>query len=212
VTVPIRSAAWSKSEDIAGRYATSLRMNRRAPEFQPAANEVAMRDYDAEAASAVAMVKEYAAGPGGRPDTLEYRTDPADESTRLSDPQDENAIRRLAAPAISIVPDPQQAYFMSTQEWDGYVTDIRAEAFDAVITPVAGTDDFRQDTVTVPLWLVDDDARERVKPGALFRLATGRQRRKRQIIHGARIYFRVPVDVRKQEGLDTEALEAFFDD
>ncbi len=199
-----KKSSWSTTDDIAGRYALTLDKARPVA-FEPAANEVAARDFDAEADDALALVKDYVTRqPADAPTTMPL----SKTNTSLAQPE----VSELLAPTISVKPDPQQAYFISTQEWDGYITEVGEDTFEAVIYPVGQAAEFRQDAVTVPVWLVDEDARHRVKPGAIFRLATGRQRRKRQIIHGARVYFRLIVDMRKQEGLDEGALEAFFGD
>jgi hypothetical protein len=194
----LKKQEWTYSEDLAGRYAARP-ASPREETWQPAANEVASRDYTAEARSAESLVEGF----------VEEIADNKIPDTR---PIELDITGKLRAPMITVAPDVQQAYFISTQEWDGYVTDVGPDAFEAVIYPVARTEEFRQDTVSVPLWLIDEDARHRVRPGAIFRLATGRQRRKRQIMHGARVYFRMAADMRKQEGLDREALEAFFAD
>lgn len=197
-----RKWEWSRGEDLAGRYATKTDQERPGA-WKPAANEVATRDYAAEALEVGDLVEDFVA-------ELDQEAAAPDIGTRP--PKLPDIAGELAAPPVAIMPDNQQAYFMSTQEWDGYVTDVGDDQFDAVIYPVGGDATFRQDTVSVPLWLVDEDARHRVRPGAIFRMATGRQRRKRQMMHGVRIYFRLAMDVRKQEGLDRGALEAFFAD
>jgi len=194
-------------EEQAGRYASYQGHGRRMA-FEPAANEIGSRDFNAEASDARALVETYVEVNAKRVqnDTVALTSRDLLEHVR------DNISQRLRAPAINVRLDPAQNYFISTQEWDGYVVSISDEEFDAVIYPVGADGDFRQDTVTVPKWLVNEDASHLLRPGAIFRLATGKQRRKRQNSHSAKLYFRQAVDAKRPEGLTLSALEAFLGD
>jgi hypothetical protein len=160
-------------------------------------NDVRRRDFAAEAGSAVNLV-EPSEFPAYKSFIQSFELNATENYTHLT------------APNIKVAPDPAQEYFMSTQEWDGYVTEIAGDEIEAVIYPIGDSDGLRQDAVTIPLSLVDDDARARVKIGSIFRLATGRLRRKRQNMHGVKIYFRLAADTKPKQLLSVSDLEGFF--
>jgi len=119
---------------------------------------------------------------------------------------------RLKMPSERLAPDPAPVYFISTQEWDGYVVRVSDDKFEAVIYPVGQDAEYRQDVVTVPFEIVDDDVRRSVCEGSIFRMATGRQRRKRQVMHGVKIYFRPAGTLSNAHPSKAPDLEALFAD
>lgn len=69
-------------------------------------------------------------------------------------------------------PDPFIAGFYSVSEWDGYVSAIRSEVFEAVITEVSvGTAETMQ--AEFPLEDLANSERAALRPGQLFRWSVG---------------------------------------
>lgn len=135
-------------------------------------------------------------------------------SSALEEEPDPLALLTASAAASRHAPaiNPAQVYFMSTQEWDGYITEVNDQSFEAVIAPV-GSMEFVEDTMTVPFDQVDDDVRSKLAPGVLFRFAAGNVRIKRQVLHAVRFYFRADVGIDAADaGLTVADFEAAFED
>ncbi len=202
--------ARSTLTDMAGNYADTMGGNmdrKRTATVLPAANEVPARHFSAEALDAKSLVDRFVdvkARQVGR------NTNGSGPETAIDLQRSRYYVQDLLAPEVRSKPDPKQAYFFSTQEWDGYVTEIRDDEFDAIIYPISHTGNYREDRVTIPISAIADAARDTFRSGAIFRLATGRYRRNRQIINGAKIYFRKGSEISSQRGLTRQAIENFF--
>lgn len=105
---------------------------------------------------------------------------------------------------------PSHEQFVSTMEWDGYVTDIEPENLRAVVYPVGSTDR-DEELVEIPLSLVDTEIRPHLERGAVFRLATGHFKHKRTTIIGTKIYFRTAARFKPRGNVTHEALQGLFD-
>ncbi len=80
--------------------------------------------------------------------------------------------------------------FFSAQEWDGYVAEMHKSHFRGVIYPVGLNNSNSEEFVDIPLEFVDEGDLQHIGPGSIFRLATGRFKRRRQSIQATQIYFR----------------------
>jgi hypothetical protein len=212
-------------KDMAGAYAhhqgetgRSGRVGLRISTEHPATNTLAKRDYAAEAEDATAIIENYIEREDNNsplhPDfTKAIVSNKLTIKSALGFGLIPNEFAdEFTAPVVEVFPDPQQVYFMSTAEWDGHVTRVNENDFEALIYPTGNVEEFREDTVTVPLQYVDDDVRDSVRVGAIFRFATGRVRRKRQIMHGVKVYFRRRESADQSTIVDMTALEALIDD
>lgn len=101
--------------------------------------------------------------------------------------------------------------FISSREWDGYVTEVFDDMFRGVIYPISFAGDEPEELIEIPMSFVDEDVRADIQEGSIFRLATGQSKRRRQIMHGTKIYFRRAHRLRSVPKVN-ESLEDLFAD
>src|SRR5258706_9583387 len=216
------SAAQRKTpyEDMAGSYAPQ-QVAPRAIAPTPTINDVKRRDFATEALRAVEFAGTLVAHDGelelpsvfraqkyrqvGQPAFPSRASETAPH--RVEGPPEE----RKKVPEARVAPDRAQGYFMSTQEWDGYVTQVCKDHFEGVMYPAGHGAERREDLISVPLSLIGDESLSRVRPGAIFRLATGRLRRKKQVMHGVKVYFRPEIPPERRVTFEGAAFDTFLD-
>ena len=69
-----------------------------------------------------------------------------------------------------------QYSFLILQEWEGYVVSISKETFTARLVDVTRTRSLEEEEADLPLDDLDDDARRKISPGAIFRWVIGYHR------------------------------------
>lgn len=82
---------------------------------------------------------------------------------------------RLRAP---LLPHPQafssrRARFVALQEWEGYVTDIREEDFEARLWDLTGGARREEEEATIPFGEISERDRARMRRGSIFRWSIG---------------------------------------
>lgn len=100
--------------------------------------------------------------------------------------------------------------FISSQEWDGYVTEVVGDRFRGVIYPL-GASSADEELVEIPMVYVEEDVRAHVVEGAVFRLSTGRLKLRRTIMQGTRLYFRKAARLRKGPDMRSALKDLFAD-
>ena len=79
----------------------------------------------------------------------------------------------LLPPSVEPVPTPS---LHALQEWEGYVTDIGDEEFEARLLDVTAGDAVEGEDAVIPLEEVSPEDRQRMEPGSIFRWVIGYER------------------------------------
>lgn len=84
-------------------------------------------------------------------------------------------VKNVVAPKVPSW-KPAPVTLVALQEWEGYVTDIREEEFDARLTDLTAQSPVETDEVTVPMEEISPEDRRKVQLGAFFRWVIGYER------------------------------------
>lgn len=113
-------------------------------------------------------------------------------------------------PTLVSIKDAQEQ-FISSQEWDGYVTAILKSSVRGVMYPVGSVGPQNEELVEIPKEFIGEETSRNVRVGSVFRFATGKLVRRKQIMQGSKVYFRKAARLRSNPE-QVSALEDLFAD
>ena len=145
--------------------------------------------------------------PAGRDGLPDRRDDPLETLLRCSAADS----RVVSLPEFKPLQFRPTEFFAAIQEWEGVIREIRDETIFADLYDVAALSDAPTQLAEISFSDIDENDRQKVKPGAIFRWLVGRSRTRAGSTSGKWvIYFRPPV--RGRESIyDTLSLSHVFD-